>query len=226
MEWSEVLTKDPIYLNLGGGVNCHPRAGYENYISVDISPPSRGWAVRHDIRKPIPLPDSSVTRILSEDFLEHINIEEINMFLVECFRLLKSGGIVRIGVPDYNNPKDRPYLKKGSDPRFPGHITLTCYELMKDTIESSPFSHYKFYHYWNGENYIHERIDYSFGMIRRTPDNDPRCRRIGFIQDIKGVFIDLRYMLSRGFRFSKQNLLTQKGHRLHVTSLVVDLFKD
>lgn len=226
MDWSEVLTKDPIYLNLGGGSNCHPRVGYENYISVDLNPPREGWAVRHDIRDPIPLPDGSVNRILSEDFMEHIRPEKIKELLAECFRLLKRGGMMRIGVPDYNNPKDRPYLKKGSDPRFLLHITLTNYKLMKDIIEESSFSRYKFYHYWDGENFIHERIDYSFGMIKRTPDNDPRCRRTGLIQNIKGTLMDFLYRLPRGFRFSEQDLLSRKGHRLHVTSLVVDLFKD
>jgi len=226
MDWSEVLTKDPIYLNLGGGSNCHPRDGYQKYISIDINPPPEGRAVKHDLKDPIPLPDSSVTRILSEDFLEHIKVEEIEALLVECFRLLKPGGMMRIGVPDYNNPKDYPYLKKGGDPRFPGHITLTNYKLMKKIVEESPFPRYEFYHYWDDGMFICKKIDYSFGMIRRTPDNDPRCRRTGLIDNIKGVFIDFLYRVSRGFRFSEQNSLTQKGHRLHVTSLVVDLFKD
>ena len=226
MDWSEVLTKDPIYLNLGGGSNCHPRADYKNYISVDLDPPCEGWAVKHDIRDPISLPNGSITRILSEDFMEHIRPEEIKELLAECFRLLKREGMMRIGVPDYNNPKDRPYLKKGSDPRFPLHITLTNYKLMKDIIKKSPFSRYKLYHYWNGENFIHERIDYSFGMIKRTPDNDPRCQRTGLIQNIKGTLMDFLYKVSRGFRFSQQDLLIRKGHRLYVTSLVVDLFKD
>lgn len=226
MDWSEVLIRDPIYLNLGGGSNCHPKTGYRDYISVDINPPHSNWAVKHDLRNQLPLPDGSITRIHSEDFLEHITVEEIKVLLVECFRLLKRGGIMRIGVPDYNNPKDRPYLKKGSDHRFPSHITLTNYKLLKNIIAESPFTRYKFYHYWDEENFIQESIDYSLGMIQRTPDNDPRCQRIGLAQNLKGHLMDFLYKLSCGFRYSKQDWLTRRGHRLHVTSLVVDLFKN
>lgn len=119
MDWSEVLTKDPIYLNLGGGSNCHPRVGYENYISVDLNPPREGWAVRHDIRDPIPLPDGSVNRILSEDFMEHIRPEEIKELLAECFRLFKRGGMMRIGVPDYTIiQKINHTSRKGVTPDF------------------------------------------------------------------------------------------------------------
>jgi predicted SAM-dependent methyltransferase len=226
MEWSEALTKEPIYLNLGGDGNCHPRAGYENYISVDINPPNISWGIKHDLRTSMSLPDNSVTRILTEDFLEHITWKENENLLIECFRLLKPEGIMRIGIPDYNNPKDKPYLIKKNDPRFPGHITLMNYKSMRNLIEKSPFSRYKFYHYWNGDDFIHEEIDYSLGMIKRTPDNDSRSRRIGLYRNITGICKDFLYIFLKGFRFSMKDLLVQKGHRLYVTSLVVDLFKD
>ena len=63
MNWSDVQKKDPIYLNLGGGINCHPKIGYENYISVDINPPHEGLSVKRDVGEPIPLAEHSVTRI-------------------------------------------------------------------------------------------------------------------------------------------------------------------
>ncbi len=167
--------KTLIYLNLGGGINCHPKIGYKNYISVDINPPHEGWSVKHDVREPFPLAEHSVTRILSEDLVEHLKIEEIKVLFRECFRLLKPQAVMRIGVPDYDNPKDRLYFEKGRDPRHPDHITLTNYELMKNIIEESPFSRYEFYHYWDEGEFIYKKIDYSLGMIKRTPVNDPRC---------------------------------------------------
>lgn len=226
MNWSELLTKDPIYLNLGGGNNCHPKIGYVNYISVDAAPSGEVWSVKHDLTKPIPLPDSSVARIHTEDFLEHINVEQIKTLLAECFRLLRPGGMMRIGVPDYNNPKDYPYLKKGGDPRNPQHITLTNYELIKNIIEESLFRRYEFYHYWYNGKFVYEDIDYSLGMIKRTPDNDPRVRATGPKQKIKRFFMDFMYLLSRGFQVSEVDFSVRPGHRFHVTSLVVDLFKD
>lgn len=176
MSWSEVKKQDPIYLNLGGGRHCHPEKGYEKYISVDLRPVlGIKYSVQHDLKTPIPLPNNSVDRIHSEDFLEHCEIKEIKKILTESYRLLKVGSQMRIAVPDYNNPKDQPFLKKGRDSRFPGHKTLTHYELIKKLITESPFAQYKFYHYWNKGKFIKKKIDYSLGLVRRTPDNDPRC---------------------------------------------------
>lgn len=225
MQWKEVRTRTPVYLNLGGNGNCHPAIGYENYIAIDINPPSLEWAVMHDLRDLIPLDDGTVDRILSEDFFEHISEEDIKRLLRESYRILRPGGFMRIAVPDYNNPKDRPYLKLGKDERHPLHVTLTNYNLVKMLISSSPFSHHKFYHYWDGDNFICENIDYTLGLIKRTPDNDPRCNRVGFLHNVKGVIKDCRFMLSKKFKFSMPELLSREGHRLYVTSLVVDLFK-
>jgi predicted SAM-dependent methyltransferase len=226
LEWSDVLTKEPLYLNLGGAEFRHPAPGYEGYISVDTDPPPGEWSVKHDLTEPIPLPDCSVTRIHTEDFLEHITEAQIRTLLAECHRLLVPGGMMRIGVPDYNNPKDRHCLRGGVDPRYPTHVTLTRYELMKRIIEESPFSRFAFYHYWDGDRFIERRIDYSLGMVRRTPDNDPHCRRGGIAQHVKTAVRDCLFLLSRGFRVADLEMQTRKYHRLHVTSLVVDLFKD
>ncbi len=225
MEWKDVLAMRPIYLNLGGGAHCHPRRGYERYVSVDLEPPATGWAVRHDLRLPIPLPDGSVARIHSEDFLEHITPKEAQSLLDECHRLLEPGGMMRIGVPDYGNPKDRRCLALGRDPTDPKHVTLTHYQLMKEIVAASPFKRSKFYHYWDGDEFVQEPIDYALGWIQRTPDHDPRCRRAGAGAAALGALRDLGFRLSRGFRVPKHELLARRGHRLHVTSLVVDLYR-
>ncbi len=226
MEWAEAARQHPLYLNLGGAEFRHPMPGYEGYISVDRDAPAGEWAIRHDLTKPIPLPNGSVTRIHTEDFLEHIPIADIRTLLIECHRLLAPGGFMRIGVPDYNNPKDRGCLERGSDPRFPTHVTLTHYELMKDLVEGSPFPRHTFYHYWKGDTYVHERMHYSRGMIRRVPEHHPKCRRRGIGQHVKLGLRDAVYAISRGFRVSEVDWLTRQGHRLHVTSLTLDLFKD
>jgi predicted SAM-dependent methyltransferase len=226
LEWNDVREKDPIYLNLGGAEFHHPRPGYEKYISVDLDPPPGEWTVTHDLTTPIPLPDRSVSRIHTEDFLEHLAVERIESLLAECYRLLAPGGMMRIGLPDYNNPKDRHCLEIGHDERDPKHITLTHYGLVKGIIERSPFSHYEFYHYWVDGAYVDGAMDFSLGMIKRTPGNHPRCRRRGIIEITKGAARDLFYVLSHGFRMSRWELQTLKGRRLHVTSLTVDLFRD
>lgn len=222
MDWNEVRALRPLYLNLGGGRHSHPMPRYERYVSVDIEPRGEGWNVRHDLREPIPLPDGSVARIHSEDFFEHVTTRDAQALLAECHRLLEPGGLMRIGVPDYRNPKDRRYLALGRDPGDPKHVTLTHYELMRELIAASPFRGGAFLHYWDGDTFVRHPIDYSLGWIQRTPDHDPRCRRRG-AEVALGALRDFGRLLARGFRVPEHERLAWRGHPLHVTSLVVDL---
>ncbi len=118
--------------------------------------------------------------------------------LAECHRLLEPGGLMRIGVPDYRNPKDRRYLALGRDPSDPKHVTLTHYELMRDLIASSPFGGGTFQHYWDGDTFVRRPIDYALGWIQRTPDHDPRCRRVGAPAIALGALRDFGRLLARG----------------------------
>ena len=226
MEWSEVQTRDSIYLNLGGGDNCHPKKNYENYISVDIEPPNESYSVKHDLTKPIPLSDNSVERIHSEDFFEHIDQESIISLLGECYRILKPDAFMRIGVPDYNNPKDKIYLQQENDPRYPLHVTFMNYDLLKGLIEKSQFSVYKFYNYWIEDEFYKEPIDYSKGIILRTSDNHPRSTRKGIVKKTGRFFSDFIFKVQKKFKHTKLDLMVRKGHPYHVTSIVVDLWKE
>ncbi len=226
MTWKNLQNWETIYLNLGGGDNCHPRDNYKNYISVDLDSSESEYSIQHDLTKPIPLENNTVDRIHTEDFLEHIMIDDIKKLLKECYRILKPGGFLRIGVPDYNNPKDRQYMINKNDPRFPFHVTFTHYTLMKDIVDGSPFKRNKFYHYWEDNSFIQHPIDYSLGIIRRTPENHPRNRRKGIIKKAGRFFCDLQFKFSKNFNFSPLELKVRKGHPLHITSLVVDLYKD
>jgi predicted SAM-dependent methyltransferase len=220
MKWSEVETRDSIYLNLGGGDNCHPKKEYENYISVDIEPHNELFSVKHDLTEPIPLPDNSVDRIHSEDFLEHIDQKSITSLFEECYRILKPDGFMRIGVPDYNNPKDRIYMQQQNDPRYPLHVTFMNYSLLKGLIEKSPFREYKFYNYWLEDSFYKEPIDYSKGIVFRTPDNHPRNTRIGIIKKLVRYFSDITFKLRNNFKYTKLDMMVRKGHSCHLPVLL------
>jgi len=225
VEWPDVLKLDPIHLNLGGCYDCHPQKGYRGYVSVDLKP-RRRWAVAHDLTTPLPLPDGVVSRIHSEDFIEHIRPEAIEKLLAECHRVLKPGAFMRIGCPDYNGPLHRHCLELGHDPDWPLHITLTTHDLVKEIVERSPFARHKFYHYWDGDRHVEEPIDWSLGLVTRTPDTCKACRREGWWQKWRGRVADEKYRRSKNGNVTELEMLTRKGHRLHVTTLVFDLFKD
>lgn len=55
------------------------------------------WA---DATKRIPLPDASVEIIYSSHMLEHLDKGEVDKFFIEVKRVLISGGILRLAIPD------------------------------------------------------------------------------------------------------------------------------
>jgi len=217
LTWDEIRHIEPLYLNLGGRGHCHPHPRYQHYVSVDLEP-GDDWRVVHDLTQPIPLPDASVDRIHTEDAIHYLKQPDIEILLTECHRLLKPGCHLRIGVTDYNHPKDRFCLSLGTDPRHPRHKTLTTKPLMEEMLRRSPFKHYEFSHYWDGDTFIEQSIDYTTGWINRTPDHDPRCKHIR----LKGYVHNALLMLQRGFRLSQTDHAMLEGNRLFITSLVVD----
>lgn len=56
--------------------------------------------VRHDCRKPLPLPTGSADHILCSHFLEHVHPDEAVTILRDFGRVLKPGGTLHVIVPD------------------------------------------------------------------------------------------------------------------------------
>lgn len=88
------MSEASIYLNLGCGRRYHP-----GWINIDVAPSGPG-VIRYDLSRGIPLSDLSVDVVYHSAVLEHIRHEDAAAFMAECYRVLKSGGIVRVGVPD------------------------------------------------------------------------------------------------------------------------------
>ena len=82
------------YLNLGCGNRYHP-----DWINIDIASRAPG-VIQHDLSRGIPLPDSSCDVVYNAAVLEHMRRSDAAAFLVECYRVMKPGGILRVGVPD------------------------------------------------------------------------------------------------------------------------------
>ena len=73
---------------------------FPGWINVDVIPSSPGPDVLLDLRKPLPLPDQTVDLIYSEDFIEHLELEQGRRMLRECYRVLRGGGMMRILTPN------------------------------------------------------------------------------------------------------------------------------
>jgi len=82
------------YLNLGCGSRWHP-----DWVNIDIAPRDPA-VIRHDLSRGIPLADESCDVVYHAAVLEHLRRQEAAALLSECYRVMKPGGILRVGVPD------------------------------------------------------------------------------------------------------------------------------
>lgn len=90
---SRILRQECLRLELGS------REKKEGWVVIDMA---EGADLRLDLIRPLPFPDDSIAEIHSEHFFEHLTINEIKFCLKECYKILKIGGEISFGVPDFN----------------------------------------------------------------------------------------------------------------------------
>jgi predicted SAM-dependent methyltransferase len=83
------------YLNLGCGNHFHP-----DWINIDMLS-SAPDVIAHDLRKGIPLLDCSCEVVYHSHVIEHFRQDDAVLFMKECLRVLKPGGIIRVAAPDF-----------------------------------------------------------------------------------------------------------------------------
>ena len=86
--------RGPKILNLGGGSLLS-----DSWLTADMVPRADVFI---DLTKPLPLASGSIDAVYSEEVIEHIDLETGTRMLEECFRVLKSGGGLRITTPSLN----------------------------------------------------------------------------------------------------------------------------
>jgi predicted SAM-dependent methyltransferase len=88
------LPKSDLCVNLGCGYRP-----MKDWINVDRA---RGPEVQviWDLSHGLPFPDSSCSAIFSEHLIEHVTKEDAAKLLSECYRVLQSGGVLRLSTPD------------------------------------------------------------------------------------------------------------------------------
>jgi predicted SAM-dependent methyltransferase len=87
------LSRRPVRLNLGSGFA--PKPGWTN-IDLLGAPKALPWNLAHGI----PYPDGSVDVVFHEHVLEHMPLHAGFALTKECRRVLRTGGVLRFGVPD------------------------------------------------------------------------------------------------------------------------------
>jgi predicted SAM-dependent methyltransferase len=121
-------------LNIGCGENYH-----NDWINLDIVPLT-SHILKYDILKKIPFPDDSVDILYHSHLLEHLQKNDGNKFINECYRVLKPEGIMRIAVPDLEEIINnyRIYLEKSTmgDKLAEANYDFTMLELFDQIVRN------------------------------------------------------------------------------------------
>lgn len=98
-----------IYVELGAG----NKSGTGGWTTIDVT---RNCDIYWDLRKGIPFPNGSITKIYSSHFFEHLSFAEAQSFLDECKRALVPEGRFSICVPNAKLYLDAYVKGKALDP--------------------------------------------------------------------------------------------------------------
>ncbi len=108
--------------------------------------------IHHDLSHSIPLKDQTADFIYSSHFLEHLFKRDAERLLTDCYRALKTGGIVRISIPDLayavslyaHGEKEKMladyFFVEDKDSFLAMHKYMYDFELLKALLEKIGFS--------------------------------------------------------------------------------------
>jgi predicted SAM-dependent methyltransferase len=89
----QALATSPVRLHLGSGFVYK-----DGWVNIDRLPVKVD--VPWNLARGIPFPDSTVDAILHEHLMEHLTLAHGFALARESLRVLKPGGVLRVGVPD------------------------------------------------------------------------------------------------------------------------------
>jgi predicted SAM-dependent methyltransferase len=161
-------------INLGCGSRRHPE-----WINLDIQA-SAPEVVIHNLREGIPFPDDSFDLVYHSHLLEHFPRKLAYGFLKECFRVLKTDGIIRVVVPDLESIA-RSYLTAlekalNGDKEWQANYEWMMLELYDQTVREEPGGEMIKYLQQDSipnQRFVYERIGVEASTIIRS------IRRLG-----------------------------------------------
>ena len=135
------------------------------WINIDESLHPSITDVQLDITKGLPYDDNSCSLIHHEHFLEHLSAEAGLNFLKECYRVLKSGGVMRIAIPSLDLIIEKYYLGNWKDQDW---LKWPEYQFIKTRAEMLNISFRWWGHQWlYDREELHRRLrEAGFTIIR------------------------------------------------------------
>ncbi len=118
--WSVRLAKKPIVARILGKLGIL-KQWQKDFITV-AKQSEIHWA---DVTRRLPEPDRSVEVLYSSHMLEHLDQDQVATFLKEARRVLVSGGIIRLALPNIRYHVDN-YLHDNDADNFIEKTLLAC----------------------------------------------------------------------------------------------------
>jgi SAM-dependent methyltransferase len=175
-------SRSPLLLQLGS-----QKIRKEGWVNVDLLgyPVDLAWDLTH----PLPLPDAQVDAIFHEHLLEHFTLEQGLAVMREAHRLLKRGGVMRVGVPDAEAyirayvdsdgflARMRPLAPTrllGLQELFywPGHLTMYDFQTLELVLAAAGFAKI-------------ERRQFGDSRIEPCPDSEHREAETLYVEAVK-----------------------------------------
>lgn len=189
------------YLNIGCGKKFSEEKIWQN---VDMVSHSK-YVKKYNILKGLPYKNDEFAAIYHSQVLEHIPKENAANFLKECYRVLKSGGILRVVVPDLENiiNEYQKFLKQNID--SPTKTSIANYdwimiELFDQTIRSRTGGLLKEYleqSNFDNEEYLKERMGFIGNkIVERKSEHESSSQKIKRVIKSLGFFSFVGKILS------------------------------
>ncbi|WP_321493260.1 hypothetical protein [uncultured Desulfobacter sp.] len=190
MNFEKLLSKKYICLYAGDIPSLEM---YKKFIGLSICK-SDEHHIKHNIENRYPIKSNCVHIYQAEDVLEHIEMEKLPAIINEIYRILKTKGVFRLSLPDYQcdvlckrsikDEKGRIIFDPGGGGDFVngrviggGHLWFPKFEEVKKLLHKTLFKKIRFYHYYDTTGYgVINPINYEIGVVRRTPDFDSRVQ--------------------------------------------------
>ena len=131
-------------------VACGPQV-LPGFINLDLHAATRE-VMPWDSRRALPLADGSARGIRVEQFVEHLEPrEETPVFLRDCYRVLRPGGVLRIIVPDAER-----YLQAYCRPDLSGFRELAVPDPFPDDLPTRMDFINHVFHQWHEHRWAYD----------------------------------------------------------------------
>lgn len=188
------------YLNLGCGYRFHP-----DWTNIDFVSTGQG-VIAHNLNDGIPFPDSYFDVIYHSHVLEHFSKKEAELFLRECYRVLRPQGVLRVVVPDLEQIV-RIYLTAiekaiSGLPEWAFNYEWISLEMYDQTVRNNPGGEMATYLYREDlpnqqfvlERWGREAKNLIEAASKQSKKTDSVTKQEGiFVKSLKNVYRFLRY---------------------------------